>query len=454
MTVTEETCAVNPYFYGVPVRDPRDFFGREEQLRAVFEALQKRASVSLVGQRRSGKTSTLYHLMTDTAQRAHGFDKRSFVFIYLDPQLGIRDPQDFYEELAEALAEQVPSTERGIRGKAGSRHIRYILDELHPRRLVLMVDEFERLISNENFPIDFFSFLRGLSGTYEVCYITTTVRRLWECYWGEWKSSPLYNIFQRPLYLGSWTMNEFDHFLSETSKRSGAPIAEHKSEIHELAGRFPFYVQMACSSYFEVWRGQGKITSHNRAEIRQRFVEAATPYFERAWKSYLHPEERAALATLAAGKESSNDSMLAHLVESGYVVDGRIFSTTLADFVLRQAKEPVGLKPSPNEPVDTGIWVDRKAGDVWVDGTRRPPLTNLEYQLLLCLYDNTDCICDKYDIVENVWGGSYIEDVDDSRIAKLVSRLREAVEPNPANPRYIMTVHGRGYKLVSVADQE
>jgi two-component system response regulator RegX3 len=89
-----------------------------------------------------------------------------------------------------------------------------------------------------------------------------------------------------------------------------------------------------------------------------------------------------------------------------------------------------------------------------VDGARKPPLTNLEYQLLLCLYDNTDCICDKYDIVENVWGGSYIEDVDDSRIAKLVSRLREAVEPNPANPRYIITVHGRGYKLVSFADQE
>ena len=98
--------------------------------------------------------------------------------------------------------------------------------------------------------------------------------------------------------------------------------------------------------------------------------------------------------------------------------------------------------------------MDRKAGDVWVDGTRKPPLTNLEYQLLLCLYDNTDCICDKYDIVENVWGGSYIEDVDDSRIAKLVSRLREAVEPDPANPRYITTVHGRGYKLVSEADQE
>jgi DNA-binding winged helix-turn-helix (wHTH) protein len=63
------------------------------------------------------------------------------------------------------------------------------------------------------------------------------------------------------------------------------------------------------------------------------------------------------------------------------------------------------------------------------------------------LYDNANCICDKYGIVEAVWSSDYIDDVDDPRIAKLVSRLREDVEPNPKKSRYIVTVHGRGYKL-------
>jgi two-component system response regulator RegX3 len=39
--------------------------------------------------------------------------------------------------------------------------------------------------------------------------------------------------------------------------------------------------------------------------------------------------------------------------------------------------------------------------------------------------------------------------VDDTRIEKLVSRLRAKIEPDPSTPRYIVTVRGRGYKLVN-----
>jgi DNA-binding response OmpR family regulator len=76
-------------------------------------------------------------------------------------------------------------------------------------------------------------------------------------------------------------------------------------------------------------------------------------------------------------------------------------------------------------------------------------LTELEYKLLLLLYGNLEKICDKYQIVESVWGESYIDEVDDARIEKLVSRLRHKIEPEPDEPRYLMTIRGRGYKLVS-----
>jgi len=48
-----------------------------------------------------------------------------------------------------------------------------------------------------------------------------------------------------------------------------------------------------------------------------------------------------------------------------------------------------------------------------------------------------------------VWGEEYIEEVDDARIAKLVSRLRHRIEPDPSNPRFIQTVRGRGYKFTA-----
>ena len=48
-----------------------------------------------------------------------------------------------------------------------------------------------------------------------------------------------------------------------------------------------------------------------------------------------------------------------------------------------------------------------------------------------------------------MWGEKYIDQVDDARIEKLVSRLRSKIEPDSSSPRYILTVRGRGYRLVS-----
>jgi len=84
---------------------------------------------------------------------------------------------------------------------------------------------------------------------------------------------------------------------------------------------------------------------------------------------------------------------------------------------------------------------------VWVDGQQIEALTDLEYRLLLLLYGRLGKICDKYQIVEAVWGEDYIDQVDDARIDKLLSRLRSKIEPDPRNPRYLVTVRGRGYKL-------
>jgi DNA-binding winged helix-turn-helix (wHTH) protein len=451
MTAHKDILEVNPYFYGVPVRDPQDFYGRGDQLQTIFEALTKTESVSVVGERRSGRTSLLFHLMSEAVQSRYGFGGDAFVFLYLDPQLGMRDPAEFFRELADALVERVPSLAPHIQGEVTARQIRSALKDLQPRRLVLLVDEFERVIGNESFPVDFSHFLRGISIEHEVRYVTSTTKRLSDCYWGEWEGSPLYNVF-KTVRLSSWTAEELDDFLATTSQRSGAPMHAYKEEILRLGGRFPFYVQIACSLYFEAWRERKEISEQDRMGVKQRFAEEARPHLERVWYRVLPPQEQAALVALAHGQQLPDPSVLQALTLRGYVVDGRIFSSALTNFVLSREAGPQEM-PSPRmqqEPTDEGIWVDTRSGDVWVDGEKRvPPLTNLEYKLLLALYNNANCICDKYEIVETVWAGEYLKNVDDSRIAKLVSRLRDRVEPDPSNPRYIVTVHGRGYKLVT-----
>ena len=94
------------------------------------------------------------------------------------------------------------------------------------------------------------------------------------------------------------------------------------------------------------------------------------------------------------------------------------------------------------------VRVDIDSGEVYVNERKIEPLTDLEYKLLLLLYGRLNKIVDKYTIVTNVWGEGYLEDVDDVRIEKLVSRLRAKLEPNATDPKYLTTVRGRGYRLV------
>jgi len=101
----------------------------------------------------------------------------------------------------------------------------------------------------------------------------------------------------------------------------------------------------------------------------------------------------------------------------------------------------------PDRSDHSDLWLDVKAGHVWVDGTLLEPLTSSEFRLLTFLYEHRGEICDRRQIAEVVWGMEYPTEVDDSRIDKLVSRLRFKVEPYPQNPRYLVTVRGRGLLL-------
>ena len=43
----------NPFQFGKPVRDPDDFFGREEEIRNMYHQIMALNSISLIGERKS-----------------------------------------------------------------------------------------------------------------------------------------------------------------------------------------------------------------------------------------------------------------------------------------------------------------------------------------------------------------------------------------------------------------
>jgi len=59
-------------------------------------------------------------------------------------------------------------------------------------------------------------------------------------------------------------------------------------------------------------------------------------------------------------------------------------------------------------------------------------------------------VCEKDDLIRAVWPEDriYEQGIRDDSLAQLVRRLREKIEPDPSNPRYIQTIPGRGYRFV------
>ncbi|MCC6604821.1 MAG: winged helix-turn-helix domain-containing protein [Anaerolineae bacterium] len=90
--------------------------------------------------------------------------------------------------------------------------------------------------------------------------------------------------------------------------------------------------------------------------------------------------------------------------------------------------------------------LDIPAGIVRIN--RQPvDLAPKEFELLAYLFSQPNLVCSKDAIGTAVWP-EYQGGVFDYQIENLVRRLRTKLEPDPTNPQLLLTVRGRGYKLV------
>ena len=94
--------------------------------------------------------------------------------------------------------------------------------------------------------------------------------------------------------------------------------------------------------------------------------------------------------------------------------------------------------------VDDFLTIDVADRKVIVNG-KQVKFTPREFSLLALLVQNAGHILTHKQVLEKVWGWEYTDDLDYVRI--YISHLRQKIEPVPAQPRYIITEPGVGYKF-------
>lgn len=72
-------------------------------------------------------------------------------------------------------------------------------------------------------------------------------------------------------------------------------------------------------------------------------------------------------------------------------------------------------------------------------------LTGKEFQILMLLAKNRGRVFSKEQIYDMVWNNEYV--YDGRNMTAYINKIRRKIEPNPARPRYILTVWGVGYKF-------
>jgi DNA-binding response OmpR family regulator len=107
--------------------------------------------------------------------------------------------------------------------------------------------------------------------------------------------------------------------------------------------------------------------------------------------------------------------------------------------------ERLKSKSEDNYEIRVGdIYINTKSHRVFIKNSE-VELKNREYELLVYLVNNADSVFSKDALYERIWG--YDAMGDNATVAVHINRLREKIEENPTNPKYIQTVWGVGYRF-------
>ncbi|MCI8281368.1 MAG: response regulator transcription factor [Lachnospiraceae bacterium] len=93
---------------------------------------------------------------------------------------------------------------------------------------------------------------------------------------------------------------------------------------------------------------------------------------------------------------------------------------------------------------DEHMAIDFQGRQVFVEGVP-VKLTSLEFKLLTYLIQNEGRMISKQELFEKVWEDKF---TGDGTLNVHIRKLREAIEQEPGNPKYIITVWGNGYKFI------
>lgn len=119
--------------------------------------------------------------------------------------------------------------------------------------------------------------------------------------------------------------------------------------------------------------------------------------------------------------------------------------------ILRRSAKPASEESKPKTAEINGLKIDVDSRRVFVNG-REINLTAKEFDVLELLMFHPNKVYSRENLLNLVWGYEYPGDV--RTVDVHIRRLREKIEENPSNPKYVHTKWGVGYYFQGASDSE
>jgi len=298
-------------------------------------------SISIVGDRKIGKSSLLNHIYSRAARHQHLEHPDRTIMVFLDLQEEKNMSMESFVGTLLGIANLELRGRVDVSGCARSLDgVKDMVQRLEGAsiRLTVLLDEFEAVTTNPNFNLEFFSFLRFLANHYNVAYVTSSARDLQVlCHTKEISDSPFFNIFST-MRLSVFQREEAEELIRVPSERVGKPLGPYVEPILDMTGLFPFFIQMACSHAIEYLDEHPDAREPDFREVHRRFYEEARLHYRYIWDGF-DTHEKSTVLRVARGRglPDALKHVLSELGSRHYVEDDRgrpkLFASSFDEFV-------------------------------------------------------------------------------------------------------------------------
>lgn len=289
--------------------------GREEEIHSLLFRLATGQNTAVVGEPNIGKSSLLEYLAENKDCRARlGEQAARTVFASQDCHMlpGDFTPADFWRQVLGDVWDACPDeTVRRVvdwaatKGEFGSYALERVLQAItrHLWRVVLLIDEFDSLLSHPNFnTAEFFGALRSLATRFTGLALVTA-SRLSVAEMNRHSEeinpygSPFFNGFIE-VNLKSFDDDDVDALLEGALTDTGVAFdGRDRDFLHAMTGRHPFLLQAAAGALYDAIVA-GKQGDARYYQAGRTFYRQTEDHFSDFWR-HLAPRARTAATILS-----------------------------------------------------------------------------------------------------------------------------------------------------------